>query len=257
LDTLDALSLEETGSVSAENPADPRQKKAPESKAEKENANSSATGKQLDPEPTAERVAADAGVEKRVEIDLEESREVAPPVSSPAEADPISPDVPEDRSPEAAADISLQFIDIEEDTQKDRYLSFRIAKEDYALEIKYVTEIIVMQRITEVPNTPSYIKGVINLRGRVIPVIDVRERFHLAARDYDDRTCIVVVSVSEIAVGLIVDTVNEVLDIPADMVDPPPAAYSGIESSYISGMGKVGRKVKILLDARNVLKLKE
>ena len=120
-----------------------------------------------------------------------------------------------------------------------------------------MTEIIVMQKITEVPNTASFIRGVINLRGKVIPVIDVRERFHLETRQYDDRTCIVVVDVSEIAVGLIVDTVNEVIDIPEDRVDPPPATHAGIESNYISGMGKVGKTVKILLDVKNVLNLTE
>jgi|GEM_PF-60205 len=150
-----------------------------------------------------------------------------------------------------------QFDEMEEDTQKDRFLSFRIGKEDYGIEIKYVTEIIVMQKVTEVPDTPPYIKGVINLRGKVIPVMDVRMRFKLEKREYDERTCIIVVDVDEIAVGLIVDTVNEVVDIPEDRIDRPPAGHSGIEGNNIMGMGKVGKKVKILLDLENVLNLNQ
>lgn len=150
----------------------------------------------------------------------------------------------------------MESDDEDEDTQKDRFLSFRIRQEDYAIEIRFVTEIIVMHKITEVPDTSPCIKGVINLRGKVIPVMDVRERFKLEKRDYDDRTCIIVVDVNEVTVGLIVDTVNEVVDIPEDQIDAPPATHSGIESNYINGMGKVGNKVKILLDVENVLILK-
>jgi len=146
-----------------------------------------------------------------------------------------------------------QIDDIEEDTQKDRFLSFRIREEDYGIEIRFVTEIIVMHKITVVPDTPPFIKGVINLRGKVIPVMDVRERFKMETRDYDDRTCIIVVDVDEITLGLIVDTVNEVVDIPETQIDAPPATHSGIESNYIKGMGKVGKKVKILLDVERVL----
>jgi len=151
-------------------------------------------------------------------------------------------------------DIS-QLGDLEEDTQKDRFLSFRIKKEDFGIEIKYVTEIIVMQKITEVPNTLPFIKGVINLRGKVIPVMDVRERFNLETRTYDDRTCIVVVDVNETAVGLIVDTVNEVIDIPEEKKDPPPSTHAGFENTYINGMGKIGKRVMILLDVENILNL--
>ena len=155
---------------------------------------------------------------------------------------------------EASKSIEIgQEDDLDEDTQKDRFLSFRIGKEDYGIEIRFVTEIIVMHTVTEVPDTPPFIKGVINLRGKVIPVMDVRERFNLEKRGYDDRTCIIVTDVGEVTVGLIVDTVNEVIDIPENNIDPPPATHSGIESNYINGMGKVGKKVKILLDVKNVL----
>ena len=148
-------------------------------------------------------------------------------------------------------DAGEQWVD--EDTQKNKYLTFQIEKEDFGVEIKYVTEIIVILRITEVPDTPPYIRGIINLRGKVIPVMDVRCRFGLKPREYDDRTCIVVVSCDEIDVGLIVDTVNEVVDIPEKHVDPSPKTHAGIESSYIRGMGKIGKDVKILLNVEKVL----
>ncbi|MCP4753432.1 MAG: purine-binding chemotaxis protein CheW [Proteobacteria bacterium] len=143
--------------------------------------------------------------------------------------------------------------DDDEDTQKDRFLTFAIGPEEFGIEIKYVTEIIVMQRITEVPDTPDHIEGVINLRGKVIPVMDVRLRFGMENREYDERTCIIVVDFKEISVGLIVDTVSEVVDIPEGQIDPPPKSYAGIKSGYIQGMGKIDKQVKILLNVEKVL----
>lgn len=145
----------------------------------------------------------------------------------------------------------------DEDTQKDRYLTFHLGREDYGIEIQYVIEIIVMHKITEVPDTPRYIKGVINLRGSVIPVMDVREKFGLESRDYDERTCIVVVNYNEVIVGLIVDTVSEVLDIPENLIDPPPRAHSDKKNNYLKGMGKIGDQVKILLNIQKILHLEE
>ena len=141
----------------------------------------------------------------------------------------------------------------EEDSQKDKYLTFRIGNEDYGIEIAYVTEIVGIQAITEVPDMPAFVRGVINLRGQVIPVIDVRTRFKLNARDYDDRTCVVVVNINSTSIGLIVDTVNEVLDIPAAQVSPPPSINAGASGRYLQGMGKVGDTVKILLDVNKLL----
>ncbi len=147
--------------------------------------------------------------------------------------------------------------DFSEDTQKDKYLSFRIGDETYGISIEYVTEIIIIQRITEVPDTPSFVKGVINLRGKVIPVIDIRHRFGMEPREYDERTCIIVVDYSETAVGMIVDTVNEVVDIPENQVDQSPRTHSGNENTFILGMGKIGKKVTIILDLERVLFVEE
>jgi purine-binding chemotaxis protein CheW len=147
--------------------------------------------------------------------------------------------------------------ELEEDALKDRYLTFHLGKESYGIEIRHVTEIIVLQEITKVPDLPDFIIGVVNLRGNVISVMDVRKRFHLETKEYDDRTCIIVVNIKDIAIGLLVDTVNEVLNIPEDQVDPPPKTHSGIKSSYIMGMGKVEKQVKILLDIEKILQEEE
>jgi len=141
----------------------------------------------------------------------------------------------------------------DEDTMKDKYLTFHLAGEDYGLDIVYVTEIIGIQRITEVPDMPTFVKGVINLRGKVIPVMDVRLRFHLPERDYDERTCIIVVDINSSAVGLVVDKVNEVVDIPEKDVEPPPRTTKGATSRYLKGMGKVEDQVRILLNVEKLL----
>ena len=141
----------------------------------------------------------------------------------------------------------------DEDTQKNRYLTFHLGDEDYGIEIQHVIEIVGIQRITEVPEMPNFVKGVINLRGQVIPVIDVRARFHMGPRDYDDRTCVIVVKIKETSVGLIVDTVSEVRDIPPENVSEPPHLASGPSTRYILGLGKVGDEVKILLDVDKLL----
>jgi purine-binding chemotaxis protein CheW len=141
----------------------------------------------------------------------------------------------------------------EEDTQKDKYLTFRLANEDYGIEIFYVTEIIGIQKITEVPDMPDFVRGVINLRGKVIPVIDVRTRFKLEPKAYGDRTCIVVVDINQSVIGLIVDEVSEVISIPANNIDPAPKTGKGTKSRFIQGIGKVGEQVKIILHVGQLL----
>ncbi len=140
-----------------------------------------------------------------------------------------------------------------EDTQKDKYLTFHLAGEDYGIEIRYVIEIIGIQKVTDVPDMPAFIRGVINLRGKVIPVMDVRARFVLPARDYDDRTCIIVVNIDGTEVGLVVDEVSEVADIPEVNVEPPPKTGKSTGGKYIQGMGKIDKNVKILLDVHKLL----
>jgi len=152
-----------------------------------------------------------------------------------------------------SAEENLDDDEEDEDTQKDKFLTFTVGKEDYGLEIYHVTEIIGIQKITEVPDMPDYVKGVINLRGKVIPIMDVRKRFKFAERAYDDRTCIVVVHINETSLGLVVDTVKEVSDIPEKDIQPPPEIAEGNRQFFIRGLGKVEEEVKILLDAEKLL----
>jgi purine-binding chemotaxis protein CheW len=148
---------------------------------------------------------------------------------------------------------ALAGMEEEDDTLEGKYLTFPLGSEEYGLEIRYVTEIVGIQRITEVPDMPSFIRGVINLRGKVIPVMDVRARFNLVPKDFDDHTCIIVVNVNNTTVGLLVDTVSEVMSIPLNQIDPPPMVKKGESSRYLQGLGKVGDNVKILLDIRKLL----
>jgi purine-binding chemotaxis protein CheW len=150
--------------------------------------------------------------------------------------------------------VETDYDEDDEDTQKDKYLTFAVGKENYGIEICHVTEIIGIQRITNVPDMPACVKGVINLRGKVIPVMDVRLRFRMPERAYDDRTCIVVVNVNGMAVGLAVDTVAEVADIPESQIELPPEVAESSTQHYISGLGKAGDEVKILLDVEKLVR---
>ncbi len=159
-------------------------------------------------------------------------------------------------SQDAQTEDALDIIDadtIVEDTQHGKYLTFKLGNEEYGIGIRDVTEIIGIQKITELPDTPPFVKGVMNLRGRVIPVLDVRLRFHLEGTEYNDRTCTVVVNIKNNSVGLIVDTVSEVIDIPDDCVEEAPKVKNSPSARYIQGLGKVGDKVKILLDTQKLL----
>ena len=153
----------------------------------------------------------------------------------------------------AREEFDEDWTEDDEDTQKDKYLTFHVNGEDYGIEIRFVTEIIGIQNITKVPDMPHFLKGVINLRGKVIPVMDVRCRFAMPEQDYDERTCIVVVNIDETAIGLVVDQVQEVIDIPESQVEPAPETSRGKSSPFLQGMGKIGEKVKILLNVEQLL----
>lgn len=133
------------------------------------------------------------------------------------------------------------------------YLTFILGAELFGIRISAVTEIIGLQNITRIPNVPGHIRGVINLRGSVIPLMDVRIRFGMGPREYDNRTCIIVVRIEQVEVGLLVDTVQEVVTIPQSRVAPAPGA-SGTAEAYIEGMGRLeGDKVVILIDPHRLL----
>lgn len=143
-------------------------------------------------------------------------------------------------------------FETEEDTMKGKYLTFVIGNEAYGIEIRYVTEIIGIQPITEIPELPDYIKGIVNLRGKIIPVMDVRLRFKKPYRDYNDRTCIIVIDITDISIGLIVDSVAEVISIPEQEIVNPPDFSKG-NNRFIKGIGKAGAEVKLLLDCDKLL----
>ncbi len=138
----------------------------------------------------------------------------------------------------------------ERDAQKDKYMTFKSGSEYFGLKIQYVNEIIQFQAITAIPETEEYIKGLINLRGKVIPVIDVRLRFKQEPFEYNDRTCIIVISVKSTVVGLIVEEIAEVVAIRDKNILPPPTIGNAdkLHHKYVYGIGKVGDTVKLLLD---------
>lgn len=142
-----------------------------------------------------------------------------------------------------------------------QYLTFILGKEVYGLEILKVQEIIGMTTVTNVPRTPSFLRGVINLRGKVIPVVDLRAKFGMESQEDTNLTCIIVVQVSrdnqQVTMGVIVDEVAEVVDIRSDQIEPPPTLGTSSQTEFISSMGKVGSKVVILLDTDKVLSWNE
>ena len=143
-----------------------------------------------------------------------------------------------------------------------KYLSFVLGREEYGLEILKVQEIIGIMDVTRVPRTPPYVRGVINLRGRVIPVVDLRGKFQMAGIDDTEKTCVIVVQISQgdltVTMGVIVDEVSEVLSFTQEQIEPAPSFGGGMdEMEFITGMGKLGKKVVILLDVDRVLKGEE
>lgn len=141
------------------------------------------------------------------------------------------------------------------DEQKGKYMTFKSGNEYFGLEIRYVNTIIQLQSVTKIPETEDYIKGLINLRGKVVPVIDVRLRFKQPELEYNDRTCIIVINVKSMMVGLIVEQIAEVVEIADDNILPPPTIGRGDKghNKYVYGIGKVGDTVKLLLDPDKLL----
>ena len=139
------------------------------------------------------------------------------------------------------------------DSIENMYLTFLVEKETYAVNIACVTEIVGMQRISEIPDVPEYIKGAMNLRCKVIPVMDQRLRFKLPARKYDERTTIIVLDLEGVPTGLVVDQVTDVLTIPPEKIDPPPHWLHDGKQGVIKGLGKMNDSVSIILDVPHLL----
>lgn len=140
-----------------------------------------------------------------------------------------------------------------ENTMKDKYLVFFLDGQEFAITIEYIIDIINVQPITIVPNVPNYVRGITNLRGKVIPIIDMRLRFGKDEKEYNDRTCIIVVEVEEASVGLIIDQVSEVIKIKEASISPPPSFIQGSESRFIQGISESNTGIKLILDCQKVL----
>ncbi len=156
-------------------------------------------------------------------------------------------------------EVSTQIAEVNKAVQdrEGKYLTFALGPEEYGLEILKVREIMGIMEITAVPQTPAYVRGVINLRGKVIPVIDLRAKFGMETTETTDQTCIIVVEITQqgtgFNTGIVVDRVQEVLDIPGEDIEDTPQFGSDVETDFILGMGKIGDSVKILLDINKVL----
>ena len=138
-----------------------------------------------------------------------------------------------------------------------KYLTFVLDGEDYGLEILKVREIIGMMSVTALPGTPGFVKGVINLRGKVIPVVDLRLKFGMPERAYDQETCIIVVDIGCVEMGIIVDQVSEVMNIAEEDIDDSPKFGADVATEFILGMGKMNNEVTILLDISRIFSTEE
>lgn len=145
---------------------------------------------------------------------------------------------------------------LEEDSQKGMFMTFQTGKEYFGISISYVNEIVAMQPIAAIPEVEDYIKGLINLRGKIIPVIDVRLRFKMEPIEYTDRTCIIVIDVKSTIVGLIVEKIAEVNTILDDDIVPPPSLghRDNEQSKYVYGLARTGDAVKLLIDPEKLIK---
>lgn len=149
-------------------------------------------------------------------------------------------------------DLPQTISIVENEDIKGKHLIFSISDVSYGIEIEYVTEIIGIQPITPVPNTPDYVKGVTNIRGTIVPVVDMRILFALGEKNYDERTCIVLIGGENMHIGIIVDAVEDVLKFAPEDILPPKRSSTGEKSIYIKAIGKIGGKVKQIIDIYSI-----
>ena len=151
----------------------------------------------------------------------------------------------------------MEAVATKNTVDKGKYLTFNLGKEEYGIEILKVREIIGLMESTTVPQTPDYMKGVINLRGKVIPVIDLRLKFSMPEVEYTQETCIIVVDVDSVQAGIIVDSVSEVMDIKRDEIEETPNIGQGIDTNFINRLSEKNGKIIILLNIEKVLSFEE
>ncbi len=135
---------------------------------------------------------------------------------------------------------------------------FKLGKEEYGVDIAKVQEIVRIQEITHIPQAPPFVEGIVNLRGQIIPIIDLKKRFNLECKEGDEKEKrVIVVNIGGQIIGIVVDNVSEIIRIPKDKVEPPPPIVAGIESEYIDGVGKLDKRLIILLNIEKILTEKE
>ncbi|GEN33612.1 MULTISPECIES: chemotaxis protein CheW [Aneurinibacillus] len=149
------------------------------------------------------------------------------------------------------------MLDRKDIVEEIKVIVFRLKDEEYGVEVNQVKSIERLEHITRVPRTPNFVKGVINLRGVVTPIVDLRRRFGIEETAYNETTRVIIVAVGEIEVGLIVDSANDVIDIPINAIEPPPEVVGGIEAVYLRGVAKLDRRLLILLNLDKVLNTEE
>lgn len=147
----------------------------------------------------------------------------------------------------------IMYMDIEADSLKGRFLTFMHGNEYFGIEIKNVTEIINMQPITDLPDTPEYVKGIINLRGNIVPIIDMGLRFKKETIKYTNKTCIIVLNINDTSIGIIVDYVKEVLYIQENNIVETPHLTNNFNNRFIKNIGKVGNDIILILDSKKIL----
>lgn len=138
-----------------------------------------------------------------------------------------------------------------------QFVEFKLGEEEYGVDILQVKTIERMMPITRVPKAPHYVEGVINLRGEIVPIIDLRRRLNLPSCEKTEKTRIIIISLEELTVGMIVDSATEVIQLTDDSIEPPPPITLSIDSSFIEGVGKIGEKLMIILNMTKILKPEE
>jgi len=149
------------------------------------------------------------------------------------------------------------MLDMNAASEEVKVIIFRLVDEEYGVEVQQVRSIEKLEHITRVPRTPEFVKGVINLRGVVTPIIDLRSRFQLAETECTEATRVIIVAVDELEVGLIVDSANDVVDIPVNAIEPPAAVVGGVEATDLRGVAKLEKRLLILLNLDKVLSTEE
>ena len=147
----------------------------------------------------------------------------------------------------------VEFEDEVDESLDDMYLTFVLGEDEFGINISYVTEIMVITAITFVPDLPVFVKGIINLRGQIIPVIDVRLRFQKEPVEYNDRTCVIVLQINDLSIGFIVDSVASCIAITDDNIIEPPAAQRNYHQKYISGIGRLMERIILILDCEKLI----